>query len=147
MVKFKQLLGDRILVLPDEAKKATSGGILLPDTAVDRPKTGTVVAVGPGARREHGPSGQVTYYYEAGNAKSEDEVRKACSSSAHHNILLMPSTREKAGTYLDGGRHPMTVKVGDRVMYTIYSNANVEVEGYAQPLVLMREEEAIGVIE
>ena len=43
-----QPLGDRVVVERDEAKGTTAGGIVLPDTAKDRPQKGKVVAVGDG---------------------------------------------------------------------------------------------------
>ena len=41
-------LGDRVLVKPHDEEETTSGGILLPDTAKEKPMEGTVTAVGPG---------------------------------------------------------------------------------------------------
>ncbi len=41
-------LGDRIVVEREEAKEKTAGGIVLPDTAKDKPQKGTVLAVGDG---------------------------------------------------------------------------------------------------
>jgi chaperonin GroES len=43
-------LGDRLIVEPLEEEQTTIGGIVLPDTAVEKPQRGTVVAVGPGSR-------------------------------------------------------------------------------------------------
>ena len=52
MAKIKPL-GDRVLV--KRAKADTKkGGILLPDTAQEKPKQGTVIAVGPGKTNENG---------------------------------------------------------------------------------------------
>jgi len=53
-MKFKPL-GDRILVkrLEDEAEK-TSGGIIIPDTAKEKPQRGKVVSLGEGKRTEEG---------------------------------------------------------------------------------------------
>lgn len=52
-VRF-QPLGDRILVKPEEAKdKKSPGGIIIPDTAKEKPERGVVVAVGAGKRSEH----------------------------------------------------------------------------------------------
>ncbi len=39
-------LGDRVLVLPKEEKEVTRGGIIIPDTAKEKPMEGTVIAVG-----------------------------------------------------------------------------------------------------
>jgi chaperonin GroES len=41
-------LGDRVLVHPDVAEEKTASGIIIPDTAKEKPQRGTVVAVGPG---------------------------------------------------------------------------------------------------
>ena len=47
-------LGDRILVKPLEAEEKTKGGILLPDTAKEKPQEGKVVAVGKGKLTDKG---------------------------------------------------------------------------------------------
>lgn len=41
-------LADRIVIIPSTAEQKTAGGIVLPDTAQDKPQQGKVVAVGPG---------------------------------------------------------------------------------------------------
>jgi len=43
---------DRVLVKPAEAEEKTAGGIIIPDTAKEKPQQGTVVAVGPGKKDE-----------------------------------------------------------------------------------------------
>src|SRR5439155_265373 len=45
-------LGDRLIVEPLEEEQTTVGGIVLPDTAQEKPQRGTVLAVGPGARNQ-----------------------------------------------------------------------------------------------
>ena len=47
-------LGDRVLVKRVEEESKTKGGIIIPDTAKEKPQEGEVVAVGPGARDEDG---------------------------------------------------------------------------------------------
>ncbi|TIS49248.1 co-chaperone GroES [Mesorhizobium sp.] len=47
-------LHDRILVRRIEAEEKTAGGIIIPDTAKEKPQEGEVIAVGPGARDESG---------------------------------------------------------------------------------------------
>jgi chaperonin GroES len=47
-------LDDRIVVEPLEAEEKTAGGILLPDTAKQKPQRGRVLAVGPGKLRDNG---------------------------------------------------------------------------------------------
>lgn len=45
-------LGDRVIVLPKESEEVTSSGIVIPDTAKEKPQEGEVVAVGPGRIEE-----------------------------------------------------------------------------------------------
>ncbi|HXQ52158.1 MAG TPA: co-chaperone GroES [Stellaceae bacterium] len=52
-MKFRPLQ-DRVLVRRVEQEAKTSGGIIIPDTAQEKPSEGEVVAVGPGARAEDG---------------------------------------------------------------------------------------------
>ena len=47
-------LDDRVVVEPLEAEEKTAGGILLPDTARQKPQRGKVLAVGPGKLRDSG---------------------------------------------------------------------------------------------
>ena len=52
-MKFRPL-HDRVVVRRVDAEEKTSGGIIIPDTAKEKPMEGEVVAVGPGARDEAG---------------------------------------------------------------------------------------------
>ncbi|SFM13487.1 chaperonin GroES [Bradyrhizobium sp. NFR13] len=45
---------DRVVVQRIEATEKTAGGIIIPDTAKEKPQEGEVIAVGPGARNEQG---------------------------------------------------------------------------------------------
>jgi chaperonin GroES len=47
-------LGDRVLIKRVEEEAKTKGGIIIPDTAKEKPQEGEVVAVGPGARDDNG---------------------------------------------------------------------------------------------
>jgi chaperonin GroES len=47
-------LGDRVVVQPIEQDDVTVGGIMLPDTAKEKPQKGEIVAVGPGSRNDAG---------------------------------------------------------------------------------------------
>jgi len=49
-----QPLGDRVLIKPMEAKEVKKGGIIIPDTAKEKPQEGKVVAVGKGKATEDG---------------------------------------------------------------------------------------------
>jgi chaperonin GroES len=46
-------LGDRLIIKPSEGEEQTASGILLPETAKEKPQQGKVVAAGPGARKEN----------------------------------------------------------------------------------------------
>ncbi len=47
-------LGDRVLIKPSAKEEVTKSGIVLPDTAKEKPQEGTVIAVGPGRLGEDG---------------------------------------------------------------------------------------------
>ena len=47
-------LEDRILVRPEEGQETTVSGIVIPDTAKEKPQEGTVLAIGPGKRSDTG---------------------------------------------------------------------------------------------
>lgn len=90
-------LADRVVVKPSEAEETTKGGIILPDTAKEKPIEGTVVAVGPGKSSES-----------------------------------------------DGKNIPMTVKVGDKVLYGKYSGTEVSIEG--TDYLIMRESDIFAIV-
>ena len=52
-MKFKPLL-DRVVIKRTEEENKTAGGIIIPDTAKEKPSQGVVVAIGPGGRDEDG---------------------------------------------------------------------------------------------
>ena len=91
-------LGDKILVRRDEAQSKTDSGIYLPETGKERPKTGTVEAVGTGA--------------------------------------LNTDT---------GQRIPLTVKKGDRVLFTSYAPEAIEIGD--EEYLLMSESDILAIIE
>lgn len=84
-------LADRVLVEPLAAEQKTAGGIIIPDTAKEKPQKGTVVAVGEGKKEE-----------------------------------------------------PMTVKVGDTVLYGKYAGTEINVEG--KDYLIMRESDIFAII-
>ena len=53
-------LDDRVLVSQSEAEEKTAGGIVLPDTAKEKPQRGKVVAVGPGKLLDSGERGKMS---------------------------------------------------------------------------------------
>lgn len=48
-----QPLADRLVVRPGQAEETTASGIVIPDTAKEKPQKGEVLAVGPGRRSDH----------------------------------------------------------------------------------------------
>jgi chaperonin GroES len=52
-MSFKPLQ-DRVLIRPIERDERSAGGIIIPDTAKEKPQEGEILAVGPGARDENG---------------------------------------------------------------------------------------------
>ena len=91
-------LNNKILVKRDEAETKTSSGIFLPETSKDKPKTGTIQAVGDGA--------------------------------------LNTET---------GQRIPLTVKKGDKVIFSSYSGTEVKIND--QELLIMSEDDILAVID
>jgi chaperonin GroES len=92
-----QPLGDRVVVEREESEGRTAGGIVLPDTAKDKPSRGTIVAVGDGKLLE------------------------------------------------DGSRSKLQVKIGDRVLFSMYGGDQVKIG--EQELLLMREDDILAIIE
>ena len=90
-------LHDRVIVRRMEEEKTTAGGIVIPDSATEKPSEGEIVAAGKGKIADNG------------------EVR------------------------------PLDVKVGDKVLLGKYSGTEVKVEG--EDLIVMREEDIMGVVE
>jgi chaperonin GroES len=60
-------LDDRIVIKQSEAEEKTSGGIILPDTAKEKPQIGTVIEVGPGKLLDNGERSKLS-------VKKKDEV-------------------------------------------------------------------------
>lgn len=81
MARKFEPLGDRVVVKPTEREETTKSGLVLPDTARERPQEGAVVAVGPGDFLEDGRRkpmdvqvGDVVVYSKfAGTEMKEDE--------------------------------------------------------------------------
>jgi chaperonin GroES len=53
-------LDDRVVVEPMEAEETTAGGIVLPDTAKEKPQRGTIVSIGPGKLLDSGERGTLS---------------------------------------------------------------------------------------
>ncbi len=65
-IRFRPL-DDRVLVQPSEAEETTSGGIILPDTAQEKPQRGEIISTGPGKLLDSGQRGDM-------NVEVGDEV-------------------------------------------------------------------------
>ena len=90
-------LHDRVIVRRMEEERTSAGGIVIPDSATEKPIQGEVIAVGNGKISESG------------------DVR------------------------------PLDVKVGDKVLFGKYAGTEVKVDG--EELLVMREEDIMGVVE
>jgi chaperonin GroES len=84
-------LADRVVVQPAAAETMTKGGIIIPDTAKEKPQKGTIVAAGPGKKDE-----------------------------------------------------PVTVKVGDAVLYGKYAGTEINIDG--QEYLIMRESDIFAIL-
>jgi chaperonin GroES len=84
-------LADRVLVEPAAAETTTSSGIIIPDTAKEKPQKGTVVAVGPGTKE-----------------------------------------------------NPVTVKVGDHVLYGKYAGTELQHDG--NDYLIMKENDLLAIV-
>jgi chaperonin GroES len=60
-------LDDRVVIKQSEAQEKTAGGIILPDTAKEKPQIGKIIAVGPGKLLDDGKRGKMS-------VKKNDEV-------------------------------------------------------------------------
>jgi chaperonin GroES len=89
-VNFKPL-ADRVLVEPAAAEEKTASGIIIPDTAKEKPQKGSIVAVGEGKKDE-----------------------------------------------------PITVKVGDKVLYGKYSGTEITIDG--KEYLIMKQSDIFGII-
>lgn len=89
-------LQDRILVKRLTEEECTKGGIIIPDSAKEKPQEGEVIAVG--------------------NGKVLD----------------------------NGTKHPLDVKIGDRILFSKYSGSEVKIDG--EEYTIMREDDVLGII-
>ncbi|MFP6657712.1 MAG: co-chaperone GroES [Pirellulales bacterium] len=76
-------LDDRVVVEPVDAEETTAGGIVLPDSAQEKPQLGTVVAIGPGRLLDSGQRGELSvtvgdkvYFGKYGGVEQEVDGRE-----------------------------------------------------------------------
>ena len=98
-------LGDRVLVRRVEEEAKTKGGIIIPDTAKEKPQEGEVIAVGPGGRDEDGK--RIDMDVKAGDrilfgtwsgteVKIDGEELLIMKESDIMGVLDVPATKKKA---------------------------------------------------
>lgn len=103
-------LEDRVLIIQDEGKSETDAGIIIPETARQKPSKGTIVSVGPGKpRREETPIG-----YMVNNEFLQNINGKTIS--LEDRIVPVYST---------------PYKEGDRVYFSRFAGVEMEIEGKA----------------
>ena len=80
MARTYQPFGDRVVVKPVEREEVSAGGILLPDTAQEKPQEGKIVAVGPGRTADDGKRiameskvGDLVVYSKSGGSELKEE--------------------------------------------------------------------------
>lgn len=89
-------LGDRVIIEVQVAETTTSFGIVLPDTAKEKPQTGTVLAVGPGRISDEGKvipmsvkAGDVVIFAKYGGTEMKDEKGKEFLIVKESDILAI----------------------------------------------------------
>ena len=145
-------LHDRVLVRRIEADEKTAGGIIIPDTAKEKPQEGEVIAVGSGARNEAGQLQPL-------DLKVGDRIlvrRIEAEEKTAGGIIIPDTAKEKpqegeviavgAGARDEAGKLiPLDVKVGDRILFGKWSGTEVRLNG--EDLLIMKESDVMGVIE
>ena len=98
-------LGDRVIVKPIDPSEVKKGGIIIPDTAKEKPQEGEVIAVGPGARDESGKivaldvkvGDRVLFGKWSGTeVKIDGEDLLIMKESDIMGVLDVPATKKKA---------------------------------------------------
>ena len=84
-MKFRPL-HDRVVVQPTEQESKTAGGIIIPDTAKEKPQQGEIIAVGPGARDE---DGKVTARRQGRRQGAVRQVVRYGSQDRRRDSLIM----------------------------------------------------------
>jgi chaperonin GroES len=102
MVDFKlKPLDDRIVVQPGEAEETTASGLVIPDTAKEKPVVGTVVAVGPGKFNEDGDGripmdvavGDTVIYSKYGGTEWKDNDGTEYQILSARDVLAVVSSK------------------------------------------------------
>ena len=142
-------LHDRVLVRRVEAEEKTAGGIIIPDTAKEKPQEGEVVAVGTGARADDGTITPL-------DVKAGDKILFGKWSGTEvkldgQDLLIMKESDilgvlepEKAAKAEDGTVTPLDVKAGDRILFGKWSGTEIKIGG--EDLIIMKESDILGIV-
>ena len=145
-------LHDRILVERLEEQEEKRGGIIIPDTAKEKPQEGKVIAVGSGKITDEGKRlMKVRPLHDRLLVRRIEE-----KETVKGGIIIPDSAKEKPqegevlavgnGKILDNGtKVALDVKVGDKILFGKYSGTEVKVGN--EELLVMREEDIMGVVE
>ena len=150
-MKFRPL-HDRLLVRRVEQEAKSTGGIIIPDTAQEKPMEGEVIAVGPGARGEDGKVHPL-------DVKTGDRVllRRVEQEAKTAGGILIPDTAQEKpmegeviavgpGARGDDGKvQPLEVKAGDRVLFGKWSGTEIKIDG-EEPMI-MKESDVMGIVD
>ena len=100
-------LDDRVVVEPLAAEETTAGGIVLPDSAQEKPQRGTVVAVGPGKLLDNGNRGELSVnvgdeviYGKYGGSGQEHGINRVwlCDGQGAVSSWVFPEDRSASGS-------------------------------------------------
>ena len=137
-MKFRPL-HDRVVVRRIEGDEKTSGGIIIPDTAKEKPQEGEIIAAGPGARDENGKIQPL-------DVKAGDRILFGKWSGTEVKIdgeeLLIMKESDVMGVI--EGAAKKSLKAGERVLFGKWSGTEVKIDG--QDLLIMKESDIMGVI-
>jgi chaperonin GroES len=132
MAKLKITLpADRVLIEPAPAEEKTAAGIIIPDTAKEKPQKGTVIAVGTGKQSYEILDLKITSTDKKGNKKEESKI-----SLFGEDIINIIGTIKKD--------EPMNVKVGDKVLYGKYAGTELTIDG--SNYLIMRESDIVAIV-
>lgn len=139
-------LGDRIVVKRCEPDPATSGGLLIPETAIEKPTRGVVLAVGPG-KPEAGVSDVICFNFPAGNGAAREAALHNASRIIGRTAITCPRDPNTEWPAVEqAGRSAfMPVNVGDVVLFPPYAGNEVEIDGEA--LIVMGAGDVLCVVE
>lgn len=126
--KYKiEPLGDRAIVQPDPPETYTQTGLIIPETAKERPQLGTVIAVGDGRNQDN----EIIHY-------TLRLLTFVIRILKFFKIEITP-LEEKMDTY-----QSVKLKPGMRVLYGRYAGTNIEFDG--QKILIMRFSDVVGIV-